>query len=127
MLLSKVGVGQTASISISGNTTYTYNGLPQFDLLSTNISFSGGCSQSSFQTYRYSGIDFSGNSYNSPIAPTNAGNYQIVATAIFSCGTFSSNIVSFTIDKATPTITVTPGTYTYNGTPQGPGVSKTSN
>ena len=126
MLLSVKGVGQTASISISGNTSYTYNGSPQFDLLSTNISVSGGCSQSSLPTYIYSGSDFSGNSYNSSTAPTNAGNYQIIASATFSCGTFSSNIISFTIGKATPTITVTPGTYTYNGSPQGPGVTETT-
>ena len=115
MLLSVKGVGQTASISISGNTSYTYNGSPQFDLLSTNISFSGGCSQSSFQTYLYSGSDFSGNSYNSSTAPTNAGNYQIIASAVFSCGTFSSNIISFTISKKDITGSFTANNKQYDG------------
>jgi gliding motility-associated-like protein len=126
MLLSVKGVGQTANISISGNISYTYNGLPQFDLLSTNISVTGGCTQSSLPTYIYSGSDFIGNSYNSSTKPTNAGNYQIIASATFSCGTVSSNIISFTIGKATPTITVTPGTYTYTGSAQGPGVTETN-
>ena len=38
----------------------------------------------------------------------------------------SSTALNFTISKATPTITVTPATYTYNGSAQGPGVTETN-
>ena len=49
--------------------------------------------------------------------PTDATNYNSLT------GAYAGN---FTIVKATPTITVTPGSYTYNGTPQGPGVTETT-
>ncbi|MFM2015369.1 MAG: hypothetical protein RIQ51_859, partial [Bacteroidota bacterium] len=108
MLLSNVGFGQSASVTISGTTTYTYNGLSQFDLLSINISSSGGCSQSSLPTFTYSGTDFSGNSYNSSTAPTAAGNYQVFASVLFNvCVTRLSNTISFIINKATPTLSLT--------------------
>ncbi|MFN5252780.1 MAG: hypothetical protein ACK5BD_01480, partial [Chitinophagaceae bacterium] len=123
--LSKVGMGQSASMTIVGGSTYTYNGSPQFNLISTSTSTTGGCFQNTGTTYTYSGTDFNGVAYNSSsIAPTNAGNYQIIASANFSsCGLVNSNTITFTINKAIPIVTINSGLYTYNGSQIGPNLA----
>jgi len=68
----------------------------------------------------------SGTAYGpSGTAPTNAGSYTLNAFLPFdenSADAYAS--LDFAITKKTPTVTVTPGTYTYNGSIQGPGVDE---
>jgi len=63
-----------------------------------------------------------GNTSYTPVA-VNAGTYTFYAEARNTTTGCSSNprtAVALTINKATPTVTPTVGTYTYNGLPQGP-------
>ena len=68
----------------------------------------------------------SGTAYGpSGTAPTNAGSYTLNAFLPFdesAADAYAS--LDFAITKKTPTVTVTPGTYTYNGSIQGPGVGE---
>ena len=70
MLLSVKGVGQSASISISGSNLYTYNGLPQAKSSNLTITYTFGGSDfpNSSVTYTYSGPAYS----NSNTPPTTA-------------------------------------------------------
>ncbi|MEI8086876.1 MAG: MBG domain-containing protein, partial [Paludibacter sp.] len=73
-------------------------------------------------TYSYVGVN--GTTYSaSATQPTAAGSYTVTASVAtdVNYNAASSSATAFSIDKATPTITVTPvETYTYNGSDQGP-------
>jgi hypothetical protein len=104
----------TPTISVSGTQTFTYNGSAQGP---STISYNGDGTTSLLYT------NTSGATYSSATAPTNAGSYQVVASATagtnYNAG--SSSAYTFTIGKATPTISVS-GTqsFIYNGSAQGP-------
>jgi gliding motility-associated-like protein len=109
MLLSVKGVGQ---ITIqSGPYNFIYNGSNQFPI----------------HTKTCSGLNFVASTrfldaLNANVNPKNAGSYTMIVELTGDC--VEQQSVSFTINKATPTITATGATtYTYNGTPQGPGTS----
>jgi len=104
----------TATISVSGVQSFTYNGTSQGP---STITYSG----DGGTTLLYNNT--SGTAYSSNIAPTNAGSYQVVATA--SAGTnylaVSSNAYTFTINKANSILSVSgTNTFTYTGAAQGP-------
>ena len=62
--------------------------------------------------------------------PTAAGTYSVTATVVADINhnytAASSSATAFSIGKATPIVTVTPGTYTYSGSAQGPGATETT-
>jgi hypothetical protein len=75
-------------------------------------------------TMLYVGV--SGTLYGpSAVRPTGAGSYTVVATvaADSNYNQASSSPTAFSIAKATPTVTVSVGSYTYSGSPQGPNSS----
>jgi len=96
--------------------TFTYNGTPQ----GPNTAVNTGTGSS--YTFSYSGTG--GTTYPaSATQPTLAGTYTVIAT-VAAHGDYaqaSSSATEFSIDKATPTLSVS-GTqsFTYNQTPQGP-------
>ena len=100
--------------------TYTYNGNPQGPNAATNTGTGS--------SYTYSYVGVSPTVYTaSSTQPTAAGTYTVTAT-VAANGNYtqgSSSATAFTIDKATPTITVTVGKYTYNASPQGPNAATT--
>jgi gliding motility-associated-like protein len=109
VMLSNVGLGQ---ITIqSGPYNFIYNGSNQFPI----------------HTKTCSGLNFVASTrfldaLNANVDPKNAGSYTMIVELTGDC--VEQQSVSFTINKATPTITATGATtYTYNGTPQGPGTS----
>ena len=60
---------------------------------------------------------------------TNAGSYAVVADCDASTNYNAATGLAagnFVLSKITPLVTVTPGTYTYSGSPQGPGVGQTT-
>ena len=102
------------TISVSGTQVFTYNGSSQGP---ATITYNGDGTTSLLYT------NTSGTAYSSSIAPTNAGSYKVVASTTEGTNYLaaSSADYTFTIDKATPTISVS-GTqaFTYNGSSQGP-------
>ncbi len=104
----------TFSISVVNG---TYDGTSQIYLVSTNISTNGACPLSNI-IYSFIGTTMAGSAYNSSIAPTDAGSYQVTATAYFTCTTISSGPFPFTIDKATPTLSVINSPLTYTASAQ---------
>ena len=78
-------------------------------------------------TWSYVGV--SGTTYGpSATRPTTAGSYTATAsvTADSNNNAASSSATAFSIAKVTPTVTVTVGSYTYNGSAQGPNAFTTS-
>jgi hypothetical protein len=103
-----------ANISVSGIQTFPYNGNPQGP---STISYNGDGTTSLLYT------NVGGTAYSSATAPTNAGNYQVVASATAGANynSASSQAYTFTITKIDPAISVSgTQTFTYNGTAQGP-------
>ncbi len=101
-----------STISVTGATTYTYNGAAQGP---SGISETG---STGAQSISYSGTDDGSNPYGpSATAPTNAGSYTATATvaadANYSGAT--SAPYPFTIAQATATINVTGYSVTYDG------------
>ena len=94
--------------------SYTYSGSAQGPVAG-NVN-KGGSSGS--VTLSYAGTGYG----PTPTPPTAAGNYTVTATvaADSNYNQASSSDTAFTINKATPTVTVTPGSYTYSGSAQGP-------
>ena len=104
-----------STIAVTGSTSFTYNGSAQGPTTSTVTGSTGAV------IYSYSGTG--GTSYaTSATRPTNAGTYQVIATVAADANYNGAMSVAlpFTIGKATPVVTATVGTYTYNGLPQGP-------
>ena len=113
MLLSVKGVGQ---VVITPNYSTNYNGFqtqPPFTI-------TGCCGEVKIFTDNSTGNSIGAN------APINAGSYKLRITFTFGPNNGFFDEEDFTINKATPTITVTPGTYTYTGSAQGPGVTETN-
>lgn len=104
----------TPTLSVSGTQTFTYNGASQGP---ATINYNGDGTTSLLYT------NTSGSVYSSNVPPTNAGSYQVVAnaTAGANYNAATSSAYTFTINKATPTISVSgTQTFTYNGASQGP-------
>jgi hypothetical protein len=108
----------TPTITISVG-TYTFSGAAQGPNVATNTG------TGTNYTFTYAGT---GSTTYGPSAtrPTNAGSYSVTASVSASTdGNYAaaSNTVTFTIAKATPTVTPIIGNYTYNlasPAPQGP-------
>ena len=106
----------SSTITTIGSTAFTYTSNPQGPTSSIVTGSTG------VVTYSYSGT---GATIYGPsaIAPTNAGEYEVVATVVadLNYNTASSIALAFKIDKAASTITVTGRSeYNYTGNPQGP-------
>jgi hypothetical protein len=93
----------SSSVTVTGSTSFTFNGSPQGPA-TANVSGSTGV-----VAYSYSGF---GSTTYGPLAtpPTNAGSYVVTASVVAdtSYNGASSSATSFTITKATPTITADP-------------------
>jgi len=101
MIISAVG---SIAVTVTGG-PFTYDGNPHSATCSAtanNTNVPGSC------TFTYNG---------SPNAPINAGGYAVVANFTPSSNNFSpaTGGGSITINKATPTVTVTGGPFTYDG------------
>jgi hypothetical protein len=96
--------------------SYTCNGSAQGPTAVTTAS-------SGAVTWSYTGTANGGGAYTaSATPPTLAGSYTATATVAQDNNytSASSSATPFTIGRATPTVTVTVGSYTYNGSAQGP-------
>ncbi|MGN6532044.1 MAG: T9SS type A sorting domain-containing protein [Ginsengibacter sp.] len=106
-----------AIISVTGTSTFTYNGTPQGP---STINYNG----DGTTTLLYTNVD--GASYSSATPPINSGNYMVVASATAGTNYNSANSepYTFAIEKAFSSITAT-GTisFIYNGLAQGPASS----
>lgn len=93
----------SSSVTVTGSTSFTFNGSPQGPA-TANVSGSTGV-----VTYSYSG--FESTTYG-PLAtpPTNAGSYVVTASVVADAtyNGASSSATSFTITKDTPIITAAP-------------------
>jgi hypothetical protein len=102
-------------VAVTGTTSFTYTGTGQGPNTST-VTGSGGA-----VTYSYVGT---GSTTYGPSStqPTAAGSYSVTAmvAADPNYNGASSSATAFTIGKATPSVTVTVGSYTYSGSSQGP-------
>lgn len=108
-----------SSISVTGATSFTYDGSAQGPASASTVGSSGSV------TYSYLG---SGSTTYGPSAtkPTNAGTYAATATIAADTNYLSatSGALGFVIAKAGSTISVTGLTaYTFNGSAQGPSTS----
>ena len=110
---SPLAVSSPVVTSIVGS--YTYNGSPQGPNAATNTG------TGTSYTFIYEGTGSTTYAASS-IAPTNEGTYTVTATveAIGNYASASSSATAFTIEAATPVVTSTVGSYTYNGSSQGP-------
>jgi subtilisin family serine protease len=118
--LGSTGSGNLVVDRAATTTTVTvadamYDGNPHGG--SATVTGPGGLNQSLPVTY--AGI--SGTVFGpSPTAPTDAGSYSATATYAETANyQGSSDTKNFTINKATPTVTVTGGTFPYDGNPHG--------
>ncbi|USQ03551.1 LamG-like jellyroll fold domain-containing protein [Aquirufa antheringensis] len=107
---------QSSTITVTGLTSYTYNGSTQGPATNTKTGSTGAV------TYSYAGT---GSTTYGPSAtlPTGVGTYEVIATlaADANYNGATSAPYAFTINTASSTITVTGlTTYTYNGSGQGP-------
>jgi len=112
-------VTSSSTITVTGLTTYTYNTTGQGPITS---SVSG---STALPNYLYYGVRTTIYNANS-ILPSGAGTYEAIASvdADANYKAATSNVFSFTINKANSTIVTTGGTsYTYNGSAQGPATS----
>jgi gliding motility-associated-like protein len=108
-----------SNITVTGLTTYTYNGSAQGPITSTVTG------STATPTYSYSGT---GTTTYGPSAtlPTTPGTYQVIGS-VAANGAYTSATsaaYAFTINKATSTIVATGATtFTYNTSAQGPSTS----
>jgi hypothetical protein len=116
-VVQNVTVKITPTLSVSGTQSFTYNTTAQGP---STISYSGDATP----TKLYTSTD--GGGWSSATAPTNAGAYQVVASAIATATYFAatSSAYTFTINKASSSISVTGSTsFNYTGSAQGPATS----
>jgi Concanavalin A-like lectin/glucanases superfamily/MBG domain (YGX type)/Bacterial Ig-like domain (group 3)/IPT/TIG domain/MBG domain len=103
----------TSTVTVNGG-TFTYDGAPH--AASGTVSGGGGASLGT-PVFTYNGAS---------AAPVNAGTYSVVGTY---AGDANHNAASgsgtITINKVVPTVTVTGGTFTYDGRPHGASVNVT--
>jgi len=100
-------------VTITGTTSFTYNGSGQGPATATTGGSTGAVA------YSYAGT--AGTTYGpASIKPTNAGSYTVTATvaADLNYNSASSSATAFTIAKATPTLAVANSPVIYNGLPQ---------
>jgi hypothetical protein len=112
----------TTSVGLGndGQWEFTYNGSPQ-SVVGSAVGIDGVTPVNGSFTYQFY------DAYNNPLSgpPTDAGSYSFTeyftsADPNYSDGTFSWQEIIF---AAEPTVTVSGGPYTYNGSPQGATVS----
>ncbi|MEY4594060.1 MAG: hypothetical protein RIQ47_470, partial [Bacteroidota bacterium] len=105
---------QAPSISSSTNGNSTYGASSSYTITASNspTSYNATNLPTGMTVNTTSGVIAVG-------ATTAAGNYSITISATNSGGTGSATL-SYTVNKASPTATVTVGSYTYNGVAQGP-------
>ena len=99
----------TPTVTVTPIGTYTYNNSPQGPSAVTTAS--GG-------TVTFSYVSVDGTTYPANVLqPTNAGNYTVTASvaANGNYGAASSSAYTFTINKATPTLTVSNTPVTFDG------------
>jgi len=117
------GSSQASSISVANNA------VAQFSLGDATPTTSGSLTLSSGSKVRISGTPINGTSYTlftaaggiigTPTLETPISLYSLKKST-------DGNSLILEFAKITPTITVTPGTYTYSGSMQGPGVDEVS-
>ncbi len=115
-------VKATPTVVATGG-TFTYDGASH---AGSGVA-TGGASESLSVTLSYGGTGST--TYGpTPTAPTAAGTYTVTASTVGDAnnqpGTSSPD--TLTINKATPSVTVIVGSYTYTGSPQGPNSVTTS-
>jgi len=100
----------TPVIKPGGPTTFTYPG---------NVMLDAG-SAASYQWYvdTGSGPTLIGGETNEEYVASASGNYTVIVTDGNGCVSASSAPTSVVVNKATPVVTATGGTFVYNGTPQ---------
>ncbi|MFD0778567.1 YDG domain-containing protein [Flavobacterium myungsuense] len=106
----------TPTISVSGTQTFTYNGTAQGPATVTT-------SSSATPTLLYTNVG--GNSYSSNTAPTNAGNYEVVASVAENNDYFAASSTpayTFTINKKSINVTAVTDAKTYDGNISSDGV-----
>jgi autotransporter-associated beta strand protein len=117
------GGSQASSISVADNA------VAQFSLGDATPTTSGSLTLSSGSKVRISGTPINGTSYTLFTAAGGIIGTPTLATPISLYSLKKStdgNSLILEFAKITPTITVTPGTYTYSGSMQGPGVDEVS-
>ena len=105
----------TSSISATGG-VFTYNGSPH----GGTGSATGGVGESETVTFSYTGTGAT--TYGpTATAPTNAGTYQVVAHTDGDANSSAadSTPAAITINRATPTVTATGGSFSFDGNPHG--------
>lgn len=112
----------TPTVTVTGSTTFTYNGSPQGPNAATTGGSTGALS------FSYEGTPNGGGTYGpSATPPTNAGNYTVTASVAQddNYSAASSTATPFTIDRATPTLSVTNSPVAFDGNPHSAAVSAT--
>lgn len=99
-----------SSITVTGNTSFTYNAAAQGPSTSSVTGSTGAV------TYYYSGSGSTSYGPNSTTAPTTIGTYSVFAivAADANYNASESASVPFTINILTPTLNLSVGPYTYN-------------
>ncbi len=110
---SITNLAPVVTVTVGG--PYTFNGSAQGPNAATNTG------TGTTYTFSYEGTGLT--TYGpSATAPTNAGTYTVIATvaADGAYSSASSSATAFSIGLGTPVVTPTVGTYTFNGSAQGP-------
>ena len=100
----------TPTITPGGPTTFTYPG----NVTLTSSSASG----NQWYVDTGSGPTAVGGATNQSYIAGASGNYTVVVTDGNSCASASSTATNVVVNQATPTVSATGGTFTYNGAPQ---------
>jgi len=105
-----ISIPQTPSITPGGPTTVTY---PSTVTLNSS-------SASGNQWYRNTGggPTLIGGATSQSYIASSSGDYTVTVTDIYGCVSTPSEPVTVVVNKATPTVTATGGSFTYNGNPQ---------
>lgn len=112
-----IGRAQT-NVTLEGD-TFTYNGKPQGPT-ATVVNSVGDPIDDTVLAYLYSGVTTAGNAYLSISAPTEAGQYVVSVTFVGDAQNgSSSNIATFTINKASAAIVMNDDAATYDGSTHG--------
>ncbi len=102
----------TPVVTVTGSTTFTFNGSPQ----GPNAAATGGSTGT--LSFSYTGTPNGGGGYGpSATPPTNAGNYTVTASVAQddNYSAASSAASPFTIDRATPALSVTNSPVAFDG------------
>lgn len=110
----------TPVVTVTGSTTFTYNGSPQGPTAATPGGSTGTLS------FIYEGTPNGGGTYSpSATPPTAVGSYTVTASVAQddNYNAASSSATPFTIDRATPTLSVTNSPAAFDGNPHSAAVS----